>query len=61
MAGKKIGVKGLLRKWVQGRVKKYGFRGCVIRLGDEIVRATKTKDDDRKWAELKSFMNEHWK
>ena len=36
----KAQVKGLLKKWVAGRVKKYGFKGCIYRLGDEIVKAT---------------------
>lgn len=55
------GVKGLLGRWVKSRVKRYGFKGCIMRLGDEIVKATKTKEDDRKWAELKDWVNAHWK
>ena len=55
------GVKGLLGRWVRSRVKRYGFKGCIMRLGDEIVKATKTKEDDRKWAELKDWVNAHWK
>lgn len=61
MARAKASVKGLLKKWVAGRVKKYGFKGCIYRLGDEIVKATKTREDDRKWAELKEWVDGNWK
>lgn len=55
------GVKGMIGKWVKSRAKKLGIKGVIFRAGDEVVKATKTKADDRKWAELKEWINSNWK
>ena len=55
------GVKGMLGKWVKQRVKKVGIKGVVLRAGDEVVKATKSKADDRAWAEMKEWINANWK
>ena len=54
-------VKGMLGKWVKQRVKKLSLREIVIRAGDEVVARTKTKQDDRAWAEIKDFIKSNWK
>jgi len=55
------GVKGFLGKWVKDRVKKVGIKGVILRAGDEVVKATKTKQDDRAWAEMKEWIKSNWK
>ena len=54
-------VKGFLGKWVKSRVKKVGIKGVILRAGDEVVKATKTKEYDRAWAEMKNWINSNWK
>ena len=54
-------VKGMLGKWVKNRVKKVGIKGVILRAGDEVVKATKTKQDAKAWAEMKEWINANWK
>lgn len=58
---KKDAVKGMLGKWVKERVKKLSFKEILIRTGDEVVAKTKSKADDKVWAEIKDFINSNWK
>ena len=55
------GLKGMMGKWVKSRVKKLGIKGVIFRVGDEVVKATKSKADDRQWAELREWINSNWK
>jgi len=54
-------VKGMIGKWVKSRVKKVGLKGVVLRAGDEVVKATKTKADDKAWAEMREWIDANWK
>ena len=54
-------VKGLLGKWVKERVKKLSLKEIVLRTGDEVVKKTKSKQDDKAWAQIKEFINANWK
>jgi hypothetical protein len=54
-------VKGMLGKWVKARVKKLSMKQVILRAGDEVVKATKSKDDDRAWAEMRDWIDANWK
>ena len=54
-------VKGMLGKWVKARVKKLSMKQVILRAGDEVVKATKSKDDDRAWAEMRDWIGANWK
>ena len=47
----------MLKRMLQRLVKKHGMKGLLIIVGDHAVKATKTKDDDKVWAEVKEFIN----
>jgi len=57
----KTGVKGMLGKWVKERVKKLSMKEVILRAGDEVVKATKSKADDRAWAEMRDWIESNWK
>ena len=41
-------------------IKKHGLKGILLKVGDVAVKVTKTKSDDKKWAEIKKFINKVW-
>ena len=38
-------------------VKKHGLNAILIKVGDIAVKVTKTKKDDKAWAEIKKVIN----
>ena len=46
----------MLSKWVERQVKKNGVRGILEKVGDMIVKTTKSKHDDKVWQEVKDFL-----
>ena len=38
-------------------IKKYGMKKLLLMIGDYAVKATKSKDDDKIWAKVKSVLN----
>ena len=38
-------------------IKKHGMKGLLIKVGDFAVKATKSKEDDKVWAEVKKVLN----
>ena len=38
-------------------VKKHGLKAILIKAGDIAVKVTKTKKDDKVWAEVKKVIN----
>ena len=38
-------------------VKKHGLKAILIKVGDIAVKVTKTKKDDKVWAEIKKVIN----
>ena len=54
-------VKGMLGKWVKERDKKLSMKEMVLRAGDEVVKATKSKHDDRAWAQMRDWISTNWK
>jgi len=57
----KKSVKGMLGSWIKERAKKLSIKEIIIRAGDEVVKATKSKADDKAWAEMKDWLNSNWK
>ena len=37
-------------------VKKHGLKNILLKVGDLAVKATKTKKDDKVWAEVKKVL-----
>ena len=37
-------------------IKKHGMKGLLIKIGDIAVKATKSKDDDKVWEEVKKVL-----
>ena len=37
-------------------IKKYGFKGILLKVGDLAVKATKTKKDDEAWEKIKKVL-----
>ena len=37
-------------------VKKYGFKGILLKVGDLAVKVTKSKKDDEAWAKVKKVL-----
>ena len=46
-------LKLLLKKYI----KKHGFKKILIKVGDIAVKVTKSKKDDKAWAEVKKVIN----
>ena len=46
-------LKILLKKYV----KKHGLMAILIKVGDIAVKVTKSKNDDKAWAEVKKVIN----
>ena len=38
-------------------VKKHGLKAILIKAGDIAVKVTKTKEDDKAWANIKKVIN----
>ena len=38
-------------------IKKHGLKAILIKVGDIAVKVTKTKKDDKAWAEIKKVIN----
>ena len=45
-------LKILLKKYI----KKHGFKKIIIKVGDSAVKVTKSKKDDKAWAEAKKVI-----
>jgi hypothetical protein len=44
-------------KLLLGRlIKKYGLKGLILIVGDHAVKMTKSKKDDKIWAEVKKVL-----
>ena len=46
-------LKILLKKYI----KKHGLKKILIKVGDIAVKVTKSKKDDKAWAEIKKVIN----
>ena len=46
-------LKLLLKKYI----KKHGLKAILIKVGDIAVKITKSKKDDKAWAEVKKVIN----
>ena len=46
----------MLSKWVARQVKKNGVRAILEKVGDMIVKTTKSKEDDKVWQQVKDFL-----
>jgi hypothetical protein len=46
----------MLRRIIQRLVKKHGMKGLLLMIGDHAVKATKSKEDDKVWADVKEFL-----
>ena len=47
----------LLSAYIAKQVQKHGLKGILIKVGDLAVKATKSKKDDKVWAEVKKVLN----
>jgi len=47
----------LLSAYIAKQVQKHGLKGILIKVGDLAVKATKSKKDDKVWAEAKKVLN----
>lgn len=51
----------MLKRLVQGLVKKHGMKGLLIKIGDWAVASSKNSDDDVIWEEtVKPFIKENF-
>ena len=46
----------MLKRIIGKLVKKHGMKGLLIMVGDYAVKATKSKEDDKIWADVKEFL-----
>ena len=46
----------MFKKFIQRLVKKHGMKGLLIMVGDHAVKATKTKEDDMVWEQVKELL-----
>ena len=46
----------LLSAYIGKKVKKYGLKGILIKVGNLAVKATKSKKDDKVWAKVKKLL-----
>ena len=42
-------------------VKKHGIKGLLIIVGDNAVKFTKSKEDDKIWKQVKKAITYNWK
>ena len=47
----------MLKVLLAKAIKKHGLKALLIKVGDVAVKATKSKDDDKVWAEAKKVLN----
>ena len=47
----------MLKLLLAKAVKKHGLMAILIKVGDIAVKVTKTKKDDKAWAEIKKVIN----
>ena len=47
----------MLKALLAKAIKKHGLKAILIKVGDVAVKATKSKDDDKIWAKVKSVLN----
>ena len=46
----------IIKAFVSKLVKKHGLKGLICLVGDHAVKITKSKEDDKIWAEVKKFI-----
>ena len=47
----------MLKLLLAKAVKKHGLKAILIKVGDIAVKITKSKNDDKAWAEVKKVIN----
>ena len=47
----------MLKALLAKAIKKHGLKAILIKVGDIAVKATKSKKDDKVWAEAKKGLN----
>ena len=47
----------MLKVLLSKTIKKHGLKGILIKVGDVAVKVTKSKKDDKAWAEIKKLIN----
>jgi len=47
----------MLKLLLAKAVKKHGLKAILIKVGDIAVKITKSKKDDKAWAEVKKVIN----
>ena len=47
----------MLKMLLAKAIKKHGLKALLIKVGDLAVKATKSKKDDKVWAEVKKVLN----
>ena len=46
----------MFKRLLQRLVKKHGMKGLLLLVGDHAVKATKSKEDDKIWEEVKILL-----
>tara|TARA_R100001530_G_C4321425_1_gene155954 strand:- start:6895 stop:7044 length:150 start_codon:yes stop_codon:yes gene_type:complete len=46
----------MLKRMIQRMVRKHGMVGLLMLIGDHAVKATKSKEDDKVWEEVKTLL-----
>ena len=47
----------MLKRIIGKLVKKHGMKGLLIMVGDYSVKATRSKEDDKIWEEVKALLD----
>jgi len=47
----------MLKSIIKRLVKKHGMKGLLMMVGDYAVKATKSKEDDKIWEEVKALLD----
>ena len=47
----------MLKVLIGRLIRKYGMKKLLIMIGDVAVKYSKTKEDDKIWAEVKKILN----
>jgi len=47
----------MLKMIIKKLVKKHGMKGLLIIVGDNAVKLTKSKEDDKIWEKVKKVLN----
>lgn len=50
----------LLSSYMKKQVKKHGFSGLLIKVGDMAVKLTPNPADNIAWAKIKASIKEHY-